>query len=342
MKKKLAIINTDAKGFSYGGVAPIMRNMHTYLTEEFDVQYFYLSDKWKKAPGLNRLKTIADLSLKKSKLKQFDFIISHIPEGSYMASFTGVPYAHVYHGNDNPMTQSKYWFGKYFAWVFQFFYKRIEKTATLKYTVGPVWGDKKKLFNPIAHNVSVKPVTAKSGFIFAGRLELIKNVDRLITIYSKLPKEIQAENHFYIAGYGTQEGHLKKMVAALNLSDRIHFLGNLSNQKLIEEVSLKKILIMASTQEGLPTAIAEALSVGVPVVTTNPGDISIIIKNEYNGHIFPLHFNDEDYVAAIKNVLDNYSLFSNNAKESAAVFNGQVITNGVISDIQQCLNKNHQ
>lgn len=339
MKKKLGVINSDSKEFSYGGVAPIMRNMHKYLCEEFDVEYFYLPDSWKKFPGLGRLKMMVYLFLHWNKLKSCDFILSHVPEGSYVASFTGVPYSHIYHGNDNPMSQSRYWFGKYFKFVFNIFFKRIEKTCPLKYTVGPVWDDKKKLFNPIQHDVQQKPYDERSGFMFAGRLELIKNVDRLITIYSKLPKEIQDENNFFIAGFGTQEEKLKNLVANLQLTDKVHFLGNLPNEKLVETDSTKKILIMASTQEGLPTAIAEALSVGVPVISTNPGDIGIVLKNNYNGFIFPLDFEDEDYVKAIKTVLSDYDRFAKAAKQSSEIFNGETITKSVIKDINQVLSE---
>lgn len=316
-----------------------MRNMHKYLCEEFDVEYFYLPDSWKKFPGLGRLKMMVYLFLHWNKLKSCDFILSHVPEGSYVASFTGVPYSHIYHGNDNPMSQSRYWFGKYFKFVFNIFFKRIEKTCPLKYTVGPVWDDKKKLFNPIQHDVQQKPYDERSGFIFAGRLELIKNVDRLITIYSKLPKEIQDENHFFIAGFGTQEEKLKNLVANLQLTDKVHFLGNLPNAKLVETDSTKKILIMASTQEGLPTAIAEALSVGVPVISTNPGDIGIVLKNNYNGFIFPLDFEDEDYVKAIETVLSDYDRFAKAAKQSSEIFNGETITKSVIKDINQVLSE---
>ncbi len=337
--KKLAIINSDSREFSYGGVAPIMRNMHEYLCREFDVRYFYLPNSWKKAPGLGRFKMMVYLWLHHKELKECDFILSHVPEGSYVVSYMGVPYSHIYHGNDNPMTQSRYWFGKYFGFVFDVFFKRIEKTCPLKYTVGPVWDDKKKLFNPICHNVQPKPYEERKGFMFAGRLELIKNIDHLLKIYAQIPKEVRDENHFYIAGFGTQEENLRKLAKGLRIDEYVHFLGNLPNAELVEEDSRKKILIMASTQEGLPTAIAEALSVGVPVISTNPGDIGVVLKNDYNGYIFPLDFKDEDYIKAIMNVLNDYDRFSKAAKESSEIFNGEKITRGVIEDINAVLNR---
>ncbi len=338
--KKLGIINSDSKEFSYGGVAPIMRNMHPYLEKAFEVEYFYLPDKWKKMWGLNRVKIMIYLFLHRKELKSCDFILSHIPEGSYVVSFMGVPYAHIYHGNTNPMDQSRYKFGKYFKFVFNLFFKRIEKTCPLKYTVGPVWGDKKKLFNPIKHDVKPKPGNERSGFMFAGRLELVKNVDHIIKIYAQLPLNIQKENHLYIAGFGTQEEKLKQLVKDLKMTDYVHFYGNLPNSEIAKKDTEKKILLMASTHEGLPTAIAEALTVGVPVVSTDVGDISIVIKNDYNGFILPLGFKDEDYISCIKKILADYDRFSKAALESSKVFNAENITNSMIKDINNVLNAN--
>lgn len=331
--KALGIINSDSKEVSYGGVAPIMRNMHPYLEQKFELRYFYLDDIVKKKIIPARLRLIVMLFMRRKELRECDFILSHVPEGSWVSAVLGLPYAHIYHGNFSPMTQSRYWYGKYFKWVYDLMFKRIEKTAKIKYTVGPVWGDKKKLFNPITHNIEPVPASERKGVIFAGRLEDVKNIDRLISIYSKLPNEVRQENHFYIAGDGTKKDYLKSVVCKTGMQEFVHFLGNLPNEDLVKTDSTKKILIMASSQEGLPTAIAEALSVGVPVISTNPGDIPLVLKNDYNGYIFPLEFKDEDYVKAILTVLDDYERFAKAALKSSSVFDGRKITEQVIDDI---------
>ncbi len=324
---------------SYGGVAPFMRNMHPFLSKKYDVEYFTIPTSWtnKFIPG--RIKLMISLVIRRKELKSCDFILSHVPEGSFVASFTGKPYCHIYHGNDNPMTQSRYRLGKYFRGLFNIFFKRIEKTSCLKYTVGPAFADRKKLFNPICHNVSIKPYALRKGFIFAGRLEQIKNVDRIILIYSRLPEDIKEEHHLYIAGYGTQETTLKELVKKIGLSDYVKFLGNMPNKEIVEIDSTKRIFLMASTQEGLPTAIAEALSVGVPVISTNPGDIGLVLKNNKNGFIFPLDFKDEEYVDAILTILNDYDRFSKSAKESSAVFESGKITREVIDNIEKILDQ---
>ncbi len=337
--KKLAVINSDPMDCNYGGVAPFLRNMHPYLSEKFDVEYFTIPTTWtgRRIPG--RIKLMYYLLKRRKDLKKCDFVLSHVPEGAYIVSFMGIPYCHIFHGNFNPMSQSRYRLGKYFIWLFDLFKKRIEKTCSLKYTVGPVYEDKKKLMNPISHNIAEKPYSERKGFIFAGRLELIKNIDRIIHIYSKLPEELRKENHLYIAGFGTQEEALKKLVADMGLSEYVEFLGSVPNAEIPEVDSYKKIFLMASSQEGLPTAIAEALSVGVPVVSTDTGDIGLVIKSNVNGFLLPLDFKDEEYIEAIQTILNDYDRFSKAAKESFSVFDAEKITKEVIEEINKVLAK---
>lgn len=335
--KKLAVINSDPMDCNYGGVAPFLRNMHPYLCENFNVEYFTIPPTWtgRRIPG--RIKMMWTLLKRRKAIKKCDFVLSHVPEGSYIISFLGVPYCHIFHGNFNPMKGTRYRLGKYFGWLFDIFQKRIEKTCPLMYTVGPVFGNVKKLMNPISHNVAEKPYSQRKGFIFAGRLELIKNIDRIIRIYSKLPEELRKENHLYIAGFGTQEEALKKLVADMGLTEYVEFLGSVPNKEMPEVDSTKKLLLMASSNEGLPTAIAEALSVGVPVVSTDIGDISLAIKNNVNGFLLPLDFKDEEYIEAMQKILNDYDRFSVAAKESSVVFQSEKITRQVVVEINKIL-----
>lgn len=336
---KLAILNSDPMDCSYGGVAPIMRNMHPYLSRAFDVTYYYIPPSWMKIPGPHRIKILVYLLLHKKDLKKADFILSHIPEGSYVASFTGVPYAHIYHGNGNPMSVSRFRFGKWFSFVYECFFKRISKTASLRYTVGPAWGDVKKLLNPIEHNTSTLPVEERSGFIYAGRLEAPKHIDRLIRIYSQLPNKITDANSFIIAGYGTQEQELKELVSNLNLHQKVIFTGKLDNRDLISKDARCLLFLMASEAEGMPTAIAEALSVGLPVVTTAVGDIPSFIKNGFNGYCVPLDCSDEEFSSRIQEALSVIEVLSANAKDSSSVFKSESITTQLITDILSCTNR---
>ena len=335
-KIKLGIINSSPLTVSYGGVAPFIKNLDPFLSEAFHVEYITLPMKLhdlKLFP--RRLTFLLYLLANKRRFKKYDAILSHVPEGSYIVSFTRTPLIHIFHGNGNAMSASRFWYGKYFAAIFQAFEKRIIKKAALKYTVGIEKEGIPKILNPIHHNVSVKPIYERADFVFAGRLEKIKNIDRIIKVYALLPHEITSTQLLYIAGAGSQEPALKKIVSDLHLESKVIFTGELMNEALIEAVSTKKILCMASSQEGLPMAIAEALSVGLPVISTDTGDISRAIKNNYNGFLVPVEFDFEEYVTKIKTVLNDYKSFSINALASSEIFSAKNVASSLISDIKK-------
>lgn len=338
VRKRVAVINSTDLFYSYGGTSPFMRNLDPFLQEAYELRYYHVPAIFQRIDFLpRRLVFMLYLFLKFRELRRFDFIISHVPEGSYLVSFSRVPYLHIFHGNFNPMSQSRFWFGKYFKWVFEAMERRILRTARIKYTVGQVREGIPKIYNPVYHQVAIKPVEERSGFLFAGRLEKIKNIDRILTVYSKLPAEIIREHALYIAGYGTQEAALRSLAETLQIADSVVFLGSLDNAHLLEECSRHRILLMASSQEGFPMAIAEALSLGLPVVSTDTGDIPRFLKSYYNGFLLPVAFKDEEYTDAIKAILNAYTVFSANAYASSSVFNAGEVARGMIDDIDKVL-----
>ena len=338
MKRRLLIVNSDAKESCYGGVAPFMRNMHPYLAEAFDVEYLYPT-KMKHGSWLpNRLSTFLFFLRHKGEMKQYDFVLSHIPEASYILSFLSIPFGHIFHGNDNPMSVSRFKGAMWVSGIYDRIYRRIDQKATLRYTVGPAIHGRKKIFNPIIKTTAPKANEERQGFVFAGRLEAMKNIDRLIEIYAFLPQEIKEKHPFYIAGSGTTEKALKEKVHQMNLEDKVHFIGNIPNEKMQDFDSQRKVLLMASTREGMPTAIAEALTMGLPVVSTDVGDIKLVIKNGENGYLLPVDFQDGEYIEAICKVLNNYGPMADVAQKSSAVFDARQVTQGVIDDINREIN----
>jgi glycosyltransferase involved in cell wall biosynthesis len=336
--KKLLILNTGDRFESSGGIAPFMRHMHNYLAQEYEVEYMFTPKWMEKIPGPGRLHYFIYLIFARHRFKKFDFLLSHAVEGSYFASFSKIPYSHIYHGNSNPVEYSRFWYGHYFVKFYDMMFRRIERTAALLYTVGPIRNERqKKLYNPLEQTTLPKPIADRSGFVFAGRIDIVKRVDRLIQNYAKLPADVKDKNGFSIIGSGKLDNEMKALVVQLKESERIKFSGQIDNSLMMPTISKHKIMLMASITEGFPTAIAESLSVGVPVVTTNVGDISSIIKDGYNGRLLNVDFTDEEYIAAILDVLSNYGEMSENAYKTSTVFNCERITNMIIQDINKII-----
>ena len=334
MKKKLGVINSSTLETSYGGVGPFIKNLDPFLQDAYQVTYINLPDRFHRIPLLpGRLVFLIYLVFNRRILVHQDILLSHVPEGGYIATFTKTPLVHIFHGNHNAMSQSRYWYGKYFKGIFDAFDRRITKIAIRKYTVGNERDGIPKILNPIHHRIAVTDQETRSGFIFAGRLELIKNIDKLIGVYARLSDEIKQRNKLHIAGRGTQEKALRKLAESLGETRNVEFLGSLDNASLLNMVSTKRILLMASSQEGLPMAIAEALSLGVPVIATDTGDISRVLKSDFNGFLLPVDFDYQNYANAIDAVLADYSRFAANASISAEVFRAESVAKGLIGDI---------
>ncbi len=90
-----------------------------------------------------------------------------------------------------------------------------------------------------------------------------------------------------IAGSGPLEDELKNMIRYLKLNNYISFLGHLPNERLlglynsgrVNAVVLASIVTEDGEKEGIPVALMEAMSYGIPVISTNTGGISELISN---------------------------------------------------------------
>jgi len=89
-----------------------------------------------------------------------------------------------------------------------------------------------------------------------------------------------------LAGDGVTKNLTEGLGRALNLSHKIHFLGNISEEKIILELQRPIIFTYASRAETMSTAIMQAMSCGVPIVATDIPGINNLIKNGSNAFLY--------------------------------------------------------
>lgn len=341
MVNKVLVLNNNDFNSGYGGQATFIKNLHPYLSEAFELKYlivplFFI--RHHKIP-LRLVYLIQVWFFMLFKRGRYDLIISHSPEASYIASLFRKPFVHIFHGNKNALTNSIFFYGKYFKWIFDLIDKKITKKATKLYTVGESREKTEKFHNPI-NLPPLKDVlpAEKKDFVFAGRLEKMKNIDAIIEAYNALPEKYRASNKLHIIGTGTQETKLKKLVSKLNLDDKVVFHSQLTNEKAVEIINYSSILLMSSSYEGFPMVIAESLTLGTPVISTDVGDISSVVTNGYNGFLLPLNYEKHIYIERIIEVLTDYEKYSISAKKSSVVFNAHEIASKFISECQKIIN----
>lgn len=163
--------------------------------------------------------------------------------------------------------------------------------------------DMEKFRPPDKARIDNKPDFVR--IISVGRLGQEKRYDRLLKLTSKLIMRLPDTDILLdIIGDGPKRNELEKMAVTMHLSGIVNFIG------VIAEINsfYKKadIFILTSDWEGTPNVILEAMASGLPVVSTNVGGVSEIIKNGVTGFFYNL--TDEE------NMLDNLVTLVKNPK----------------------------
>ena len=136
--------------------------------------------------------------------------------------------------------------------------------------------------------------------LFAGRVERIKSLDFLIRSF-KLVKELKQNAKLVIVGRGSDEQRLKRLTQELDLVD-VLFMGFQNPTTIPELLNCSDVVVLCSESEASPNIVREALACGVPVVSTNVGDVQSVITTDVVGRI--VERNEKSYAKAIIDILN--------------------------------------
>lgn len=115
---------------------------------------------------------------------------------------------------------------------------------------------------------------------FVGRLEHVKGCDQLIRAVASIEKK-NLDFCVVIVGDGPERTLLEALVEELDLRKKVHFCGfRYDPMRVFQSLDL---LVLPSRNEGIPLAMLEAMSQGVPVVATRVGGIPEVIQDKVNG-----------------------------------------------------------
>ncbi|MBB1274380.1 glycosyltransferase [Psychromonas sp. SR45-3] len=159
----------------------------------------------------------------------------------------------------------------------------------------------------------------KYDLILIGRLSDVKRVDRFLHAIKQSKNELP-ELNAVIVGDGPDKKDLEKLAEQLGLRDDVDFVGWQDDVNVWLQKS--KCFVLTSDSEGLSQALIQAMMSGLPAITSDVGDLSNLIKNDYNGYLVS-ELNPEHFSTMFIQLFKNESLldmFSKNALESTRRF----------------------
>lgn len=120
--------------------------------------------------------------------------------------------------------------------------------------------------------------------VYVGRLDREKHVFVLLEALAKLPSDFELDLN--IIGGGAQLSELKTLASQLKIERRIHFLGELADHEVIEELGRSSAFVMPSTQELLSMATLEAMAAGRPVIAARALALADLVTDGQSGILF--------------------------------------------------------
>ncbi|MGM3307622.1 glycosyltransferase family 4 protein [Anabaena sp. WFMT] len=148
---------------------------------------------------------------------------------------------------------------------------------------------------PLAHDRThfrLLNLPTSNYFLYIGRQDPYKNLQRLITSFAALPNERDYE--LWLAG-PTDKRYtplLQAQVEELGITHRVKFLNYVPYSELPKIINQAIALVFPSLWEGFGFPVLEAMACGTPVITSNvsslpevAGDAAILINPHHAGEI---------------------------------------------------------
>lgn len=137
--------------------------------------------------------------------------------------------------------------------------------------------------------------------LMVARMDEAKDQDTLLQALAKI-KQQGREFNLCLAGDGSRRAHLMKMTEHLGLQDCVSLPG--ARQDVPELLGSSDLFVFSTKTEGFGLALIEAMSAGIPIISSDLAVCRDILGNGSCGMLFPV--GDVDNLAAcISTMLDH-------------------------------------
>jgi glycosyltransferase involved in cell wall biosynthesis len=161
-----------------------------------------------------------------------------------------------------------------------------------------------------------------------GRLEGAKNPLLLIDSFYALTK-YDINVRLLVVGTGSLERDVIKRVKKYNLQEKVKFLGVISSDDLIRLMKTSDVFLLTSAFEGMPISVLEALACGLPVVSTDVGEVNKVVKDGFSGKIISSHIKSDIAEAVFKVLKDKKRFKAENCVDSIRDYTLESVLSGI-------------
>jgi len=167
--------------------------------------------------------------------------------------------------------------------------------------------------------------------LYLGRVHKIKGLDLFARAFAELSKEI---DNVKLVIAGPDDGYLtslKKLVADLEISDKVLFTGPLYGEEKLRAYVDADVYVLPSVYETFPVAVLEACACGVPVIVTDRCGIADIVDNKVG---YMVEYNKDQLKSAMIKVLNDEGLRRRFGEEGKRLVRDQFSWDVVVAKVE--------
>jgi glycosyltransferase involved in cell wall biosynthesis len=136
--------------------------------------------------------------------------------------------------------------------------------------------------DPLQARQSLNLFSDETLLLSVGNLNELKGHRLIVEAVARLrARGVRASLHLF--GEGPERPALEALVQERGLQQQVTLHGNLPNERLARWYQAANLFVLASSREGWPNVLNEALACGLPVVATDVGGVPEIITDGANG-----------------------------------------------------------
>lgn len=183
--------------------------------------------------------------------------------------------------------------------------KLYQKTETI---YNPI--DTEKIIKLSKEKCKIKKTANKFLIISLGRLEKVKGYDKLCQAINKLQTKHNVE--LWILGEGSERKNLERYIKENNLEQSIKLLG--FDENPYKYLVQADVFISTSEIEGFSLAVAEAIVLGLPVVSTKTDGPREILEDGKYGKL--IDNNVESIISSLEEIIENNNAYKELKEQS--------------------------